>query len=41
MATNSKKKSNALIGSQTQPVVLDATKNLSVDTKKLLIDNII
>ena len=36
-----KKQSNPLIGSQAQPVTLDNTTTLDIDTKKTLIDNII
>ena len=35
------KQSNPLVGSQAQPVTLDNTTTLDIDTKKILIDNII
>jgi hypothetical protein len=35
------KKSNPLVGSQAQPVTLDNTTTLDIDTKKTLVDNII
>lgn len=38
---NRKKPSNPLVGSQTQPVTLDNTTTLDIDTKKTFIDNII
>lgn len=43
MAENETKKktSNALIGSQAQPVTLDSTTALDIDTNKILVDNII
>ncbi len=33
--------SNSLVGSQAQPVTLDNTTTLDIDTKKILVDNII
>lgn len=36
-----KKNTSALVGSGTEPVVLDSTTKLDIDTKKVLIDNII
>lgn len=36
-----KKQSNPLVGSQTQPVTLDNTTTMDIDTKKILVDNII
>jgi hypothetical protein len=36
-----KKQSNPLVGSQAQPVTLDNTTTLDIDTKKVLVDNII
>lgn len=43
MAENKKKKkiSHPLVGSQTQPVTLDNTTTLDIDTKNILADNII
>lgn len=42
MAENkNKKKSNPLVGSGTQPVTLDTTTTLDIDTKGVLVDNII
>lgn len=42
MAENkNKKKSNPLVGSGTQPVTLDNTTTLDIDTKSVLVDNII
>ena len=41
MAENKKKQSSPLVGSQAQPVTLDNTTTLDIDTKKVLIDNII
>ncbi len=41
MAENKNKQSNPLVGSQAQPVTLDNTTTLDIDTKKVLIDNII
>jgi hypothetical protein len=41
MPENKKKKSNPLVGSQTQPVTLDTTTTLDIDTKGTLLDNII
>ena len=38
---NKKKNSNPLVGSQTQPVTLDNTTTLDIDTKNILADNII
>ena len=38
---NKKKNSNPLVGSQTQPVTLDNTTTLDIDTKNILVDNII
>ena len=38
---NKKKTSHPLVGSQTQPVTLDTTTTLDIDTKKILVDNII
>lgn len=39
--TNKTKQSHPLVGSGTQPVTLDNTTTLDIDTKKILIDNII
>ena len=39
--TKEKKSSNSLVGSQAQPVTLDNTTTLDIDTKKILADNII
>ena len=36
-----KKQSSPLVGSQAQPVTLDNTTTLDIDTKKILVDNII
>jgi hypothetical protein len=42
MAENKpKKQSNPLVGSQAQPTTLDNTTTLDIDTKKILVDNII
>ena len=38
---SNKKKSHPLVGSQTQPVTLDNTTTLDIDTKGVLVDNII
>lgn len=38
---NTKKTSNPLVGRQTQPVTLDNTTTLDIDTKNTLVDNII
>ena len=40
-STNIKKPSHPLVGSGTQPVTLDNTTTLDIDTKKVLVDNII
>ena len=39
--TNKNKQSHQLVGSGTQPVTLDNTTTLDIDTKKILVDNII
>lgn len=39
--SKNKKKSNPLVGSGTQPVTLDNTTTLDIDTKGVLVDNII
>ena len=39
--TEAKKQKNPLIGSQTEPIVLDNTTKLDIDTAGTLIDNII
>ena len=36
-----KKQSNPLVGGQAQPTTLDNTTTLDIDTKKVLVDNII
>lgn len=41
MAENKNKQSNPLVGSGTQPVTLDNTTTLDIDTRKTLADNII
>ena len=39
--TPNKKQSSPLVGSQAQPTTLDQTTTLDIDTKKILVDNII
>ena len=39
--TKAKKPKSSLIGNQAKPAVLDSTTKLDIDTKKVLMDNII